>query len=448
MNPRFSPYPTYKPSGVQWLGDIPAHWEVKRLKFVAPPSHAKLSEKPEDMTYLGLENIESKTGRIILDAQIEIVESNVNAFEEGDVLFGKLRPYLAKVAYSDFRGVCTTEILALHPQHDAFGKFLMYLLLSDGFIGLVDSFTYGAKMPRASSEQIGVVALPLPPLPEQRAIAAFLDRETARLDALIAKKERLIQLLQEKRAALISHAVTRGVQTFEVSKTSKVSYKPSGVEWLGEVPQHWGVFSLKRAAHIRYGLGQPPEGAIDGLPLIRATNLKNGYVTEVGMMYIDPLDVPKSRDAELRAGEILVVRSGAYTGDSALIPQEYDGAIAGYDLVVRIKKGDPKFFAWQLRSEEFRDLQIGFYRLRAAQPHLNAEELGSIVIVFPPLAEQRAIVAHLNRETAKIDALIGKVRAVIEKLQEYRAALIAAAVTGKIQPSPLPLFLRFAQDGL
>ena len=265
----------------------------------------------------------------------------------------------------------------------------------------------------------------LPPIDEQRAIAAFLDRETAKLDALIAKHEQLIGLLQEKRTALISHAVTQGLDP-------SAPMKDSGVPWLGRIPAHWQTLLLKRTANIRYGLGQPPPEMIEGAPLIRATNIKSGHIFGEGMIYVDPAEVPAGRNAVLSEGEIIVVRSGAYTGDSAIIPAKYSGAISGYDLVVTIREGYSPFFAWQFLCPAVRDLQFIPSSLRAAQPHLNAEELGETIITVPPLPEQCAIAAYLDHETAKLDALIAKIRASIGKLREYRAALISAAVTGKI----------------
>src|SRR5579859_7931212 len=136
---KWKPYPAYKNSGVEWLEEIPVHWEVKRLKYVAPSSTAKLTEKPDDLPYLGLENIESQTGRLLLDTPIENVESIVGLFNKGNVLFGKLRPYLAKVVCVDLSGVCTTELLVLQPNAIVNGKFLFYRMLSEDFIKLVNS---------------------------------------------------------------------------------------------------------------------------------------------------------------------------------------------------------------------------------------------------------------------------------------------------------------------
>jgi type I restriction enzyme S subunit len=164
---RFKPYPAYKDSGVEWLGEIPAHWEVKRLKYVAPARISKLDVKPDDAVYVGLEHVESWTGRLLLENQPETVDSVVGSFRAGDVLFGKLRPYLAKVARPDFDGVCTSEILPLRPVPECSQSYLMYELLNAPYIRWLDSLTYGTKMPRVSPDQVASSFVGLPPPPEQ-----------------------------------------------------------------------------------------------------------------------------------------------------------------------------------------------------------------------------------------------------------------------------------------
>jgi type I restriction enzyme S subunit len=208
------------------------------------------------------------------------------------------------------------------------------------------------------------------------------------------------------------------------------AYKGSGVEWLEEIPAHWDVKRLKRLGFIRYGLGEPPEQLPEGLPFIRATNIVRGRVTARDMQFVDPEDVPWERDPILRTGDIIVVRSGAYTGDSAIIPREYDGPIAGYDMIVRPRSHSAgRFLSWTLLSRYVLEAQIELASLRAAQPHLNAEELGALLILCPPASEQQAIAAFLDRETARIDALVAKKEALIALLQEKRTALITRAVT-------------------
>jgi type I restriction enzyme S subunit len=208
--------------------------------------------------------------------------------------------------------------------------------------------------------------------------------------------------------------------------------KDSGVDWLGEIPANWEALALKRASSIRYGLGEPPPLLADGLPFVRATNVARGRIVDPDMQFVDPTEVPWHRNPALRTGDIIVVRSGAYTGDSAIIPENYNGAIAGYDMIVRVRQGQPKFLAWALLSRYVLESQIELASLRAAQPHLNAEELGAVSILLPPYSEQCAIVAFLDKETARIDALVAKVREAIDRLKELRTALISAAVTGKI----------------
>lgn len=417
-------YPAYKPSGIEWLGEIPKHWEVRRLKYTVDLVNVKVDGADNDLPYTGLEHIESWTGKRIVVNSNATSEGQANLYCRGDVLFGKLRPYLAKVYACDADGICTGELLVLRPRAVE-QEFLVDYMLNSSFISIVDSFAYGAKMPRANWDFIGNLPVLAPPLAEQRAIAVFLDRETARIDALIEKKRRQIELLQEKRSALISHAVTRGLDP-------NVKMKDSGIEWLGEIPEHWEVTRIKHLGAIRYGLGEPPEYVDDGLPFIRATDIKWGKIDLDSVRKVRREDVPLSRRATLQIGEILVVRSGAYTGDSAIITEDVAGCIAGYDMVLTITKAHERFVAWVFLSKYMLQSQICLERTRAAQPHLNAEELGGFVILMPPLAEQLQIAETLSRETDKLDALADKISSSIKMLREHRTALISAAVTGKI----------------
>jgi type I restriction enzyme S subunit len=308
-------------------------------------------------------------------------------------------------------------------EENLHARFLLYYILSEPFVRQMVDESMRVAMPKVNREKLATCPLAIPPPSQQDAITDFLDRETARIDAMVVKNERLIALLQEQRTSLITRAVTKGLDP-------TVPMKDSGVEWLGEIPVHWQMLSLKRVTSIRYGLGEPPRLLADGLPLVRATNVTKGRIVDRDIQFVDPKDVPWDRDPSLRTGDIIVVRSGAYTGDSAIIPETHNGSIAGYDMVVRVRRGQPKFFAWMLLSRYVLEAQLE--SMRAAQPHLNAEELGAVVILLPPDSEQRAIATFLDRETARIDALVSKVREAIDRLKELRTALISAAVTGKI----------------
>lgn len=211
-------------------------------------------------------------------------------------------------------------------------------------------------------------------------------------------------------------------------------YRDSGVEWLGEIPAHWGVRRLKAIASIRYGLGQPPRESKHGLPLIRATNIDNGRIVQTDLIHVDPSDVPVSRKPFLKRSEIIVVRSGAYTADSAIVREPYVGAVAGYDMVVSVVGADPEFIAIALLSKHVRQDQLIAASTRSAQPHLNAEELGSAVLALPPGPEQIAIAHFLDRQTGAIDRLVRKKERLIELLDEERASLISHAVTRGLDP--------------
>ncbi len=213
------------------------------------------------------------------------------------------------------------------------------------------------------------------------------------------------------------------------------AYKDSGVEWLGEVPEHWGRYPLKRLGSIRYGIGEPPKYQKNGTPLIRATNINFGKIYPKDFVFVDPEDIPAQRIVWLEEGDIIVVRSGAYTGDSGIITQEYAGSIAGFDMVLRLTACLATFCQYALLSNTLKDFQIDLKKTRAAQPHLNAEELGECIIILPPLPEQHSIAAFLDRETAKIDALVAEQETLIALLAEKRQATISHAVTKGLDPT-------------
>ncbi len=262
---RLRPYSTYKPSGIDRLGDLPAHWAVKRLKLVARRIDEKVeAEEQNPVPYVGLEHVEPWTGRLLtLDSDFLPIGMS-NRFKAGDTLFGKLRPYLAKACNLDFGGLCSSKLLVLRPE-SLDRRFLLFNVLSRDFISLVDCSTYGAKMPRAGWAFIGVCALPVPPGDEQRTIANFLDAVTADIDTLVGRKRALIERLREKRVAVISHTVTRGLPpdaARAVGLEPHPKLKHSGIDWLGDVPAHWDVRTVRRVSR-RVQTGSTPPTADD-----------------------------------------------------------------------------------------------------------------------------------------------------------------------------------------
>ena len=317
------------------------------------------------------------------------------------------------------------HLAILRPREGSYGPYLFWALQSKPTAYQFHAEAKGVTRYGLSQNGIQSVNLPIPPLDEQASIARFLDHADEQIQHYIAGKKRLIALLEEERQAVIHQAVTRGLDP-------NVRLKPSGVEWLGEVPEGWDLARIKSVAQVRYGLGQPPPEKDGGLPLIRATNVSRGHILEHDMVYVDPQEIPQNREAFLSEGEIIVVRSGAYTADSAIIPPQYEGAVTGYDMVLKPTGVLPKFLAMALLTRYLRDDQLIINSTRAAQPHLNAEELGSALVVLPPTEEQTNIATYLDDRTASLDAAVAQALRQIDLMNEYRTRLIADVVTGQL----------------
>ena len=423
----FRRYPAYRDSGVKWLGEIPVHWSARRLKFLAPARISKLAAKPDDSLYVGLQHVESWTGRLLLETQPESVHSLVSIFAAGDVLIGKLRPYLAKAARPDFDGVCTSEILPLRPTPGSFQSYLMYCLLSEPYIRWLDSLTYGAKMPRVSPDQIGNSNAPVPPESEQRTIASFLDRETAKIDGLVERKERLIELLLEKRTALITRAVTRGLDP-------GVPMKDSGLDWLGQIPAHWRVGKLKHVCErVFVGIAEAATFAyVDkGVPMLRSTDVRANRVRTDDIRCLDVAFAKKLVSKQLRTNDIVTVRTGN-AGVSAVVPPAYNRGQC-FTLVVSRPTGtnDSRYFCYWLNARLGQD-QFAVEGVGTAQVNISVPIVQNAVVCIPPAEEQELVANWIEQEVLRWDRSIARISQAIGLLKEFRTALISAAVTGKI----------------
>lgn len=430
-------YPKYKPSGIAWLGGVPKHWVTLRLKYSTFRADEKVEpDQSTSLPYIGMEHIESWTGRLrTLDG--ELIPMGVsNRFRSGDILFGKLRPYLAKAYNVAFDGVCSSELLVLRSDR-LDRRFLLYSLLADGFISLVDASTYGVKMPRASWEFIGSCSLAVPPRDEQRTIAAFLDRETAKIDTLVAKKRTLIERLKEKRTALISRTVTRGLAP-DAARAAGLDphpkLKPTGIDWLGDIPEHWDVLPFTKYVTDRSDYrGKTPEKTQDGVFLVTAKNVRMGFIDyESSKEYVAENEYDEIMRRGLpRMGDILFTTE-APLGNVALIDRE-DIAMAQRIIRFRMNRQYfcPTFILYGMMSDHFQ-VQLQSLSTGSTAEGLKASKLPILRIVAPPPKEQKIISDFLDLETAKSDQIAAKVETAIERLQEYRTAMITAAVTGKI----------------
>ncbi len=424
---RNKPYLEMYDTQIQWLGEVPVSWDIRRLKYCLELVNEKLGSPPSGESYIGLENIESHTGHVFWPNENGTAEGTCNVFKPGDVLFGKLRPYLAKAAIMQTGGVCSTELLVFRPRKvDA--KFLWYFLLSDGFIKTVDSSTYGAKMPRASWEFIGNLPMLMPHINEQKNIGRFLDTQTAQIDELIALKEKQIELLGIKRQAIISQAVTRGLNP-------DARMKPSGLDWLGEIPEHWQLIRLKflKREPFMYGANEVSDIDDPDLPrYVRITDIK-----EDGSLRDDTFRSLPENIAEpylLKEGDFLFARSGATVGKAFMYSIDWGKAcFAGYLIRFRpnlskLRSGFIKFFLQSV----FYENQVGESTIQATIQNVSAEKYSNFWMAVPPLANQDEIIAYLEDQTSQIDKVINLSKVQIDALREYRQLLITSAVTGKI----------------
>ena len=415
----YKPYPAYKDSEGEWLGKVPEHWKVIPLKYNLKLVGDRASSRE---FAIALENIESWTGKFIQTNSD--FEGDGIAFKNGDILFGKLRPYLAKVYLADSKGEAVGDFFVIRPTKKIYPRFAQYQILSEEFIKNIDGSTYGAMMPRVNWEFFGDMPFSTPDFDEQRIIATFLDCETARIDALTSKKSRFIELLREKRQALITQAVTRGLNP-------TVNMKDSGVEWLGEVPEHWDVKEIKYFTEVLRGKfthrpRNDPAFYGGEYPFIQTGDITgtSRYITE----FKQTLNYRGAAVSKEFPAGTLVMAIAANIGDVAVLnfSAYFPDSVVG---LVPNKKTDLMFLFYLMRSMKHIMLMAATI---STQLNLNMDQIVSLIAAQPPIEEQLHIVKFLDRETTRIDSLISKTQHSINLLKERRAALITAAVTGQI----------------
>jgi type I restriction enzyme S subunit len=418
----YKPYPAYKDSGVEWIGQIPEHWEIARIKHHASIRTERRSDVPAYATYVGLEDVEAESGQYKPTSgnSRQTEDSTVGIFYEQDVLYGKLRPYLRKAIVAEMNGACSTEFLVLRTRN-TLPRWLHRWLLTPDVTQKIESGCEGAKMPRADWEHVGSIEMPAPCPEEQVQIISSVDRETARIDALIAKKTRFIELLKEKRQAFITHAVTKGTDP-------DVRMKDSGVVWIGEVPVHWNVVQSRRLFSER------KERAREGDVQFTASQ-KYGVIPQTEFM-------ERERRRVMLVGKGHDILKHIEPGDFLISMRSFEGGLeecnwsgsvsSAYVPLTPIKWVWHQFFKYLFKSDGYiQALQSTSDLVRDGQA-LRFENFSKVPLLQVPIEEQKKIASILNRETSRIDLLTEKTQRSIDLLKERRAALITAAVTGQI----------------
>ena len=432
---RFRPYPEYKDSGVEWLGEIPAHWEVKRADrclAILKRSVVPREIPDQEVLHYSIPNVQqSGTGSVEPSATID---SSKTVIDRTSLLVSKLNPRKGTVALAKPHETLTTlasnEFIAME-RRECVLEFAQYFYLSAHarleLSSRVESATRSHQ--RCSPDDISKLPISWPSTLEQNAIASFLGRETAKIDALVARKERLIELLQEKRTALMTRAVTRGIDP-------NVPMKDSGVEWLGEIPAHWAVRRTKFVARLRSGhtpSRQNPEYwrdcTIPWFALADVWQIRDGNVeyVHVAAEKISEIGIANSAARLLPRGTVILSRT-ASVGFSAILgvdmatTQDFVNWVCGPSL-----RSEYLLYVFRAMRPEFRRVTMGSTHQTIYMP-----DVGCFSTPIPPVPEQDQIVTFIRKEAAIINMLIAKIHRAIDHLKEFRTALISAAVTGKI----------------
>ena len=412
-----------KPSGIDWIGDIPDEWDITKVRFVTKLRSEQGFYNSDDK-YIGLENISSYTVEYI-STESEYDAGIYDLYKTGDLLFSKLRPYLAKALIADDCGFCTGE-LAVIKEYNGDIRYLFYYMLSDGFLKMVDASTYGAKMPRASWDYIKNLQIPVIGKAEQQAIADFLDKECGQIDSIAADLEKQIALLQQYKKSLITETVTKGLD-------KSVPMKDSGVEWIGKIPEHWQKTRIKFEASI-IGSGTTPDSGNS----MYYDNGEHSWIQSgdlYGNDYIYETEKQLTNLAILECHAlnwyikdfVVVAMYGASVGNVAI--SKIDSFTNQACCVIKLnEKNDNRYLFYFLKAAQEEMLLKAF---GGTQPNISQVIIKNLNFLNVPLLEQIEIANFLDSKCDMINEMLKSKKDQYDVLIKHKKSLIYEYVTGK-----------------
>lgn len=433
----FPKYDRYKDSGVEWLGEVPEHWEVQSLRTVAG---LYVEKNQPDLPVL---SVYREYGVILKDSRDDnhnatsLDTSNYKVVRPGDLAVNKMKAWQGSLGVSEHHGIVSPAYITCRLNQDKVtGRYIHYLLRSKTLIGALDSISYGVRVGQWDMrfEDFKKVGITIPPKPEQDRIVAFLDQKTAEIDALIAKKQRQIELLDEQKAILINRAVTRGLNP-------NAKLKPSGIEWIGEIPEHWEVLKLRRLLN-NIEQGNSPNavqdnGDPDQWKVITLSAVSKGVFRNDAFKPISSTTVQKEANT-LAPGDLLLTRANtrSLVGDACIVEHVLPHTTFS-DLVYRFlpnSRANSKYLLRYLlanasRSQIERDAR-GSNETMCKVSHAHIKEWD---VALPPMKEQLAIVSYLRRLDQTREGTLNSLKTQIQSLKTFRSTLIAHAVTGRIK---------------
>ncbi|OZB35111.1 MAG: hypothetical protein B7X44_10830 [Halothiobacillus sp. 15-55-196] len=432
---QYKAYPAHKDSGVEWIGQVPEHWKIAPVKYHYDARLGKMiqpaavSDRDIEVPYHRAQTVQWER---IVESDIKEMWASPRDIEQFSVSEGDL-------LICEGGDVCRAAIVKQPPEKNMIFQNSIHRIRSKGEYGVgwvmrlmqhlrssewIDVLCNKNTIVHFTSDKLGSLECPLPPPDEQASIAATLDRETARIDALIQKKTRFIDLLKEKRQALITHAVTKGLDP-------NVKMKDSGIEWIGQVPEHWEVKPICRVTSVN---DDALSDSTTGSTRISYVDISSVGYTE-GIKQATEMafeDAPSRARRKASTGDVVVSTVRTYLKAVAAVTDEYADCIFSTGFaVLRARQLEQSFLKWMILNELLIQ-SIEAHSEGLSYPAINASALVKLKSVIPPPEEQATIAAALERETARIDALIGKAEQSITLLKERRSAFITAAVTGQI----------------
>jgi type I restriction enzyme S subunit len=431
-------YPKYQASDASGAPELPIHWRSKRLRYVSRvnPSKSEITLGPDaPVSFIPMEAV-GEYGGLRLDAErlLDEIDPGYTYFADNDVVVAKITPCFENGKGALARGLTngvafgTTELHVIRAGDELDPRFLFYISISVHFRKIGESEMYGAAgQKRIADTFIKDFQVGLPPLTEQKTICDFLDQETTRIDALVDRKRHLLELLEEKRLAVITHTVTKGLDP-------NVPMRHSGIGWFGQIPAHWEVKRQKFISpKITVGIVVTPAAYYvdEGIPALRGFNVKERSLNLHDMAFISPEANELHAKSKIFAGDLVAVRTGQ-PGTTAVVPRDLDGANCVDLIIVRKSPEVDQLFIAYFANSDLAKLQYGMGSEGALQQHFNIDTAKSLLVPLPPLDEQKRIVDHLEAEERKIKAVAFKIQAAVDRLTEYRSTLITNAVTGKI----------------
>lgn len=406
-----------KDSGNVWYGKIPYAWELNKIKYLTTIRSESAIYNPEEDKYIGLENVNGYSDNVV-ETDTEYDYSMQSICKKDDILFSKLRPYLAKVFIAKHNSFCTGEFIVFS-SFNGDRRYLFYSILNPKFIENINSSTYGAKMPRANPQYIFDQQICLPPLDEQQRIAEFLDRECGKIDGLKADIQAQIDTLEQYKRSVITEAVTHGLNP-------SAPMKDSGIPWVGEIPAKWAVLPIycvygERKSKNVFGTEQNLLSLSYGKVIRKDINTNGGLLPSNYNGY----NIIEKNDIIIRPTDLQNDRTSLRTG----LVKEHGIITSAYIALKPKNRVSSKFYHYLLHSY---DVKKVFYNMgNGVRQGLNYGEFAKLMVYYPPLEEQQEIADYLDSKCSEIEQIIADKKSQIETLDNYKKSLIFEYVTGK-----------------